>query len=474
MLLMAVGGASAAFAQTFTAYGGEATALSGTVAGIPVNLAGAGAIDPSGGARNSSLVCYPGGLLCNVGLPDVTSGLLSAQGLSATTVGRGDTTYAHSSLAKLSLLVNGLLIKADYVEAEVKSICKDDGHGGKYSESKGRSEFSQLMIGGVPINVSGLPNQLINVPSPLGGTVSVIINEQTVNNGYLTVRALRIKAPSILGVVSASDVSVATGKTKIDCGEIDNCFAEKVTGGGFVIRDGAKITFAVSGRSVDNWGHLVAINHKTGDKFQSTSPTTVFLKDGSAKISGFGEINGQGMHWFVAHVRDGGEPGRGVDEFSLEVPDRPMSFSIPIGTKIDGGNIQFHKPKGDCAPEPPPPPPPFCDLLGLPVGCVPPPACDLTAPNPVEGCVPVCGILGAEEPDCVPICDPESPADPCVVFCDEENPQPPCVLLPVQPERAPLAASVDSRGHPRPPMDPRSIRRAMFHPDASPRSPRYA
>jgi hypothetical protein len=472
MLLMAASCASAALAQTFTTYAGEASALSGTVAGIPVNLAGTGTIDPSGGARDNSLVCYPGGLLCYAGVPDATSGLLSAEALSATTVGRGDTTYAHSSLGKLSVLVSGLLIKADYVEAEVKSICKDNGHGGKHSESKGRSEFSQLMIGGTPITVTGLPNQLVNVPSPLGGIVSVIINEQTVSNGYLIVRALHIKAPSILGVIGGSDLSVAMGKTKIDCGDIEECFAEKVTGGGFVIRNGAKITFAVAGRNGDTWGHLVAINHKTGDKFQATTQTTVFLPDGSAEITGFGEINGQGNHAFVARVRDGGEPGKGKDEFSLTVPERLQSFNIPIGTKIDCGNIQFHKPKGDCDPEPPEPPV-FCDPVGIPTpGCVPPPTCDLTGPNPIDGCIPVCGILGAEEPDCIPICDPESPADPCVVFCDEEDPQPPCVLLPVQPERAPMAVSVDPRGHPRPPAEPRSIR-VLFYPNAPPRGPRH-
>jgi hypothetical protein len=355
MLLLTGSSASAALAQTFTTYGGEATAVSGTVAGIPVNLAATGPIDPNGGERNNALVCYPGGPQCYVGVPDATSGLLSAQTLSATMVGRGDQSHAQSGVAKLSLLVHGVLIKADFVHSEVKSLCKDDGHGGRYSESRGRSEFSQLTIAGTPIAVSGLPNQLVNVPSPLGGTITVVINEQTVDNGYLTVRALHIQAPALVGLVNASDVSVAMAKAKTDCADVDKCFDAKITGGGFVVIEGAKITFAVSGSLRDGWGHLVAVDHSTGRKFKATSQTTQIFNDRSAIIEGFGEIDGDGeLHPFTAHVRDVDEPGRNRDEFGLMV-DGGTTFNVPFGTPISGGNIQFHGPKAGC-PELPDPP----------------------------------------------------------------------------------------------------------------------
>ena len=349
MLLMAVGCASAAFAQTFTTYGGEATALSGTVAGIPVSLAATGAIDPSGGARNNSLLCYPGGLLCNVGVPDATSGLLGAEALSATTVGRGDQTHSQSSIAKLSLLVHGLLIKADHVLSEVKSICKDDGHGGRYSESTGRSEFSQLTIGGIPIPVSGQPNQLVTVPGTLGGLITVVINEQTINNGYLTVRALHIKAPKILGLVNLTDVTIGHSHGKIDCGDVEKCFAHKVTSGGFVKSHGGKLTFAASGEHGSGWGHFVAVNHVTGDKLKATTQLTTFTPDGYATITGTALVNGITSVTFTLRLKDNGEPGRN-DRFSLSAMH--PSFMV-LETTIDGGNIQFHKPKKDCVPPPP-------------------------------------------------------------------------------------------------------------------------
>ena len=370
MMLLTVVCASAAFAQTLNTYGGEATAISGMVAGIPVNLAGTGTIDPSGGARHNSLVCYPGGLLCDVGVPDATSGLLSGQTLSATAVGRGGQTHAQSSVAKLALLVHGLLIKADYAHSEVKSICKDDGHGGHYSESTGRSDFSELTIGGTPITVSGLPNQLVNVPSPLGGIITVVINEQTVNNGYLTVRALHIKAPSILGLVSLTDLTVGHSRGKIDCGDVEQCFARKVTSGGFVEIPGGKLTFAASGQMASTWGHFVAVNHVTGDKLQATMQVTTFTPDGYAEITGTGFVNGVIPVEFTVRLKDNGEPGRN-DRFSLT--STHPNFEV-LDTTLDGGNIQFHKPKGDCE-VPPPPEEIICTPPLILVGevCVPPP-----------------------------------------------------------------------------------------------------
>ena len=377
MVFMAVGCASGALAQTFTTYGGEATALSGTVAGIPLNLAGTGAIDPSGGARHNSLVCYPSGPLCYVGVPDLTSGLLSAQALSAATVGRGDTTYAHSSLGKLSLLVHGLLIKADYVHGEVKSICEDDDHGGRHCEQKGKSEFSQLSVGGLLIAVSGLPNQLVTSVSPLGGLITIVLNEQTVSNGYLTVRALRVKAAAILPVANATDVTVAMGKTKIECGDVDECFAEKVTSGGFVkLEGGGKLTFAASGKNLSDWGHFVAVNHVTGEKLQATTQTTTFTADGFATIVGTATVTGGLVPvpaTFILRLKDNGEPGAGVDQIQLvtnhpsfQIP-APIDGEIPVPTTIDGGNIQFHKPKGTCPL--PDPPPELCTVAPTFPGC---------------------------------------------------------------------------------------------------------
>ena len=369
MLFMAVVCAAAAFAQTATTYGGEATALSGTVAGVPVNLAATGAVDPMGGARNNSLVCYPGGPQCYVGVPDATSGLLSVQVLNAATVAGGNRTYSHAAVAKLAMTVNGVPITADHIEGTAKSTCPDDPPGERPSVSVGRSEFSRLVIGGVAVAVTGLPNQTLTVASPLGGTIKVVMNGQSVSNGYLIVSALQVTAPAILGVVSATNVTVGMAKTKIDCADVDKCLAAKITGGGFVIQPttGAKITFAASGQNLSDWGHVVVVNHSTGEKLKATVQETTII-DGDATILGEGLINGTTPVTFRARLKDVDEPGRGADMFGFTVLTPPdlVDFLVPDGTKLAGGNIQFHKPKGDC------PPPVDCVMDPTAPGCPPP------------------------------------------------------------------------------------------------------
>jgi hypothetical protein len=338
MVFMAVACAAAAFAQTNTSYGGEATALSGMVAGVPLNLAGTGALDPSGGARNNSLVCYPGGPQCYVGVPDQTSGLLSVQVLNAVSVGQGKRTSSHAAVAKLSMVINGVALKADYVAGIAESVWQEDPAAEFVSHSIGRAEFSQLTIAGTPIAVSGTPNQTITVPSPLGGTITIVMNEQTVSNGYLTVRALHIKAPNILGVVDATDVSIGKADAKVNCGNVEKCLNTKVTGGGFVVLPTGKLTFAASGRNASPWGHFVAVNHETGDKLQATMQMTAIAGD-TAVITGEAQINGDGLpHPFVATLVDNGEPGRNNDLFTLVVDNVELVSAMPLG----GGNIQVH------------------------------------------------------------------------------------------------------------------------------------
>jgi hypothetical protein len=349
--------AAAASAQTSTTFAGDATALSGSVAGIPLSLAATGPIDPSGGARNSALVCYPGGTQCYVAVPDVTSGLLSAQLLNEATVGRGHQTYSNASVATLKLLVHGLLVKAEYVESIAKHLCDVQDPGtpppAEFAPS-GRSSVSELVIAGTPINVTGLPNQTVSVPSPLGGTITVVINEQTIDSSGITVRALHVRAPKVLGLVESTDVSVAKTHSKVDCGDVEDCFPEKVTSGGWLHHDGSKLTFAGAGKNGSDWGHFIAINHATGNKLEATKQLTLFVTEGDhgvAIITGKAQVNGGGSYDFTARLSDLGEPGT-EDLFGLNVPGK-TEFNV-ADRWIDGGNVQFHKPKDDC-PLPGPP-----------------------------------------------------------------------------------------------------------------------
>ena len=362
MLSLAVGCASGAFGQTFTTYGGEATPLSGTVAGIPVNMAGTGTLDPGGGARNNSMVCYPGGPQCYLSVPDLTSGLLSVQLLNATTVGRGHQTHSYASVSRLSLLINGVSITADYVAATSKRTCEPPP--GEIAPPA--VEFANLLIGGIPVNPSGLPNQTISVPSPLGGTVTIVLNEQTLNTSGLTVRAMRVKALG-LGGVGGTDVTIAKAHSNVKCGDVTECFADKVTAGGFIIRPLtlSKANFAAAGRTGSDWGHFLFIDHATGTKIKATEITsTVFSVEnghGVATITGSAEVNGRDSVTFVARLSDLGEPGNldlfGLTFVGLQMDDPLLDLQVDPDQPIAGGNIQFHGPKpGQCPGDENPPP----------------------------------------------------------------------------------------------------------------------
>ncbi len=83
------GGRAAAAAATM--FSGQATVLSGTVAGIPITLVDTGPVAASGGHLHQSVLEYP-----IKGLPDATGGALTARVLHATVVAEGNKSSAEA------------------------------------------------------------------------------------------------------------------------------------------------------------------------------------------------------------------------------------------------------------------------------------------------------------------------------------------------------------------------------------------
>jgi hypothetical protein len=117
--------------------------------------------------------------------------VLSGEVLHAVTVGWPDQVASEASLANLGLTVVGTGISADFVMARALAVL-----GGGIS---GSSIISNLTIGGVPIEVTGEPNQTVAIP---GG--QVVINEQTVSADGSTVNALHARVSGVVDVVIAS------------------------------------------------------------------------------------------------------------------------------------------------------------------------------------------------------------------------------------------------------------------------------
>src|SRR2546428_3790807 len=135
-----------------------------------------------------------------------------------------------------------------------------------------------------------------------------------------------------------------------------------VTGGGFIVGSGTsslaagvKANFAVGG-GVKNgafWGHLEYNDHSTNPpmRVHGTGVTGYSLGMDASKpnervITGTARINGIDGFTYKVEVNDVTEPGRGIDEFSIELSNGYVAgFEYGDGP-IAGGNIKLHPGNG--------------------------------------------------------------------------------------------------------------------------------
>src|SRR6266478_648488 len=146
---------------------GDASAVQATVLGTTTILAGTGSLADTTDARDASQLTG--------GIPS----LLGAGALHATTIGWPDQVASEASLGNLNLTVAGIAVSADLVMARALAVLGAVGSGG--------SNIDNLVINGIPIGVTGQPNQTIAVP---GG--QVILNEQTLSATGSKVNALHL------------------------------------------------------------------------------------------------------------------------------------------------------------------------------------------------------------------------------------------------------------------------------------------
>lgn len=118
--------------------------------------------------------------------------LLTAEVLSASTFSYPNQVDSQSSLANLGLAVAGVKIVADSVAAQASQVAGAAG--------TGSTTISNLSINGIPVVVSGYPNQSIPVP---GG--QVVLNEQSISStGTAVVNAIHVTVSGVADVVIAS------------------------------------------------------------------------------------------------------------------------------------------------------------------------------------------------------------------------------------------------------------------------------
>jgi len=159
---------------------GAASAVSATLLGITTALGSTGTLSGVNDSRDASMVI--GSL--PVGLAGET--------LSASAISWTDQVASEASLANLNMSVAGIGVTADFVMAQASQVLGAAG--------SGSSTISNLAINGVPINVTGAPNQTVAIP---GGLVT--INEQSISStGTAVVNAVHVSVAGVADVVIAS------------------------------------------------------------------------------------------------------------------------------------------------------------------------------------------------------------------------------------------------------------------------------
>ena len=166
--------------STASTVAGAASAVSSTVLGITTALGSTGTLSGVNDSRDASMVV--GSLPLG----------LAGETLSASTISWTDQVASEASLANLNMSVAGIGITADFVMAQATQVLGAAG--------SGSSAISNLAVNGVPINITGAPNQTIAIP---GGLVT--INEQSISStGAAVVNAVHVTVAGVADVVIAS------------------------------------------------------------------------------------------------------------------------------------------------------------------------------------------------------------------------------------------------------------------------------
>src|SRR5258708_5952799 len=202
--------------QPATTFSGRAVVVDAEVLGLHTVISDTGNLPSSGGALQTSL------------LTASVPGLLTANVLHATSIGQGTEASSEASVADLRLTAAGVAVSADFIMSRAQADCATS------PSLSGSSELVNLNVQGVPIVVSGSPNQTVTLLN-----VTVIINEQTAassgNTGSITVNALHVFVTDPLNPSSVlADVVVSSAHADITCNQTVCGGGDFVTGGGWI------------------------------------------------------------------------------------------------------------------------------------------------------------------------------------------------------------------------------------------------
>jgi hypothetical protein len=391
-LLVAAAAPTAQSASTPTTFSGQATVIKGSLSLLPAAvqslaaqtlpckpadpthfcIVDTGPVAAGGGALNESLLCYPDGANCAVGLADATGGMVNARVLHAAVVAQGNKSHADATVANLGVVIPGLVnVSAEFIRADAEATCNQ----GKATVTGG-VELAKvngqqiLVVNGVSYTIpENTPNYQVPLPAVLG--VTIVVNEQPASNGasngsgQIDVTAVHIYTP--LG-----DIAIGQVHADITCGQLIGCPGPAfMTSGGYIADPltGAKLHFAAAGRNNSAWGHVMYgptglhVKDPTAVVFSSLADLEAAVPSGFAAFGGAkstidanaGKFQGAAiLSWTTAKTGtptpgealliDMGEPGnqpKGYDFFELASGSGSNVASV-AGGLLQGGNVQMH------------------------------------------------------------------------------------------------------------------------------------
>ena len=307
--------AGPALAGASIQYAGRGIAITEVAPGLTTTSVDTGELASSGGILEASALSG-------------STASASGEALHATVIAQVDRTRSEASLTHVLIAVGQHRIAADFVMSRTEAVKSGSG-----VTLTGKSHIDSVLIDGIAIPVTGLPNQGIPLPDGV-----LVLNEQSTSTSgairSITVHAMHLTVGSVDVYLGTSKAGVSTGST--------NCSgnSDAATGGGWIQPPGAtaKRSFGIVGgvrQSGDFFGHVVYVNHETGARLRGRVNNYVDLGT-SRLLQGNGDVNGQPVA-FTVRVEDRGEPGT-LDTFSVVFTGGQAADE---GTLV-GGNIQFH------------------------------------------------------------------------------------------------------------------------------------
>lgn len=159
---------------------GQAAVVRATLLGSTTALADTGTLSGPNDFRDAAM-----------GVANIPS-LMTAESLSSGAISWSDEVDSVASVANLSMSVGGVIISASDLVARASQSTGKPGTGSTVADN--------LMVNGVPVSLTGIPNQTIPIP---GG--QVVLNEQSFSStGTAVVNAVHITITGVADVVLAS------------------------------------------------------------------------------------------------------------------------------------------------------------------------------------------------------------------------------------------------------------------------------